>query len=109
MQAERSGAARGRAGVEVEEVAGGDGDQGVDKRPSATVALLYGSRLECRTCDAALTDDREQGPDGDLRVIGDRHGDRGLPGPKLHDHVAAALAYLCEPVLLENPADLAAG
>src|SRR5579864_5247123 len=83
------------------EVAGSDADSVRDPFP-----LSKGSRLEGGARQAALANDRQECPDGDPGVIGNRHGDGGLCSSALHDDVAATSSNLAEAVLFQDPADL---
>lgn len=56
---------------------------------------------------STLADDRQQGADGKLTMVGDRHRDRARLGPLLHDDVAASPPNLDEALRLEDPTHLA--
>ena len=56
--------------------------------------------------NSALADDGQQGADRYYRVVRNRDGHGRSAFANLHDDVAAAPAYLCEPIAFEDPADL---
>lgn len=67
------------------------------------------SRLEFRTSDTTLPDDREKCADGELRVIRNRDCNRSSLGSTLHHYMTAASPDLVEAVFLKNLAGVSAG
>ena len=67
------------------------------------------SGLEFRAGDAALSDDREDGSDGELGVIRNRDCDRSGFGLTLHHYMTTPSPDLVEAVFLQNLAGVSAG